>query len=193
MAMSRLSEAFEQVDRRFFLPEDSRELSGADRPVDIGYGQTNSQPDTVRLMLEWLDPQPGDKVLDIGSGSGWTTALLAHLVGTGGRVYAVERVPELLKFGEHNCQNQGLKNVRFFPAEKSYGLVKHAPYDRILVSAAAEDIPQELLDQLKLGGRMVIPVNHCIHIITKYGEDDFEIIGVPGFTFVPLVPPADQA
>ena len=88
-------------------------------PLPIGFGQTISQPTTVKFMLSWLDAMPGDEVLDIGSGSGWTSALLADIVGPQGIVYAVERIPELVKFGRDNCRRLGIENVFFFQAGKS--------------------------------------------------------------------------
>ena len=182
-----IDEAMEAVRRTDFLPAETKELGGFDTPLPIGYGQTNSQPTTVRLMLEWLDPQPGDKILDVGSGSGWTTALLSCLAGPKGRVYAVEKVPELVDFGAENCRRFGVKNASFFAAGKTFGLEEHQPYDRILVSAAAGELPAELIKQLKIGGTMVIPVNHSIFVIHKTGNDSYEEEEHPGFVFVPLL------
>ena len=138
-------------------------------------------------MLEWLNPLPGQKVLDVGSGSGWTTALLAHLVGSKGMIYAVERIPELVKFGSENCKHLNLGNAKFFEAGKDVGLVKHAPYDRILVSAAADQLPYELLQQLKIGGRIVIPIASNVTVIKKIGDDKYETDTHSGFAFVPLI------
>lgn len=182
-----LDNAFKNVGRQDFLPENSKNLADVDAPIPIGFGQTNSQPSTVKMMLDWLEPQAGDKVLDIGSGSGWTTALLAYLVGSKGSVYAVEKIPELVEFGRHNCRRIGLTNVHFYEAGPAFGLPKFAPYDRILVSAASAELPQELLKQLNTDGIMVIPVKNSIFIINKTGETDYEIIEKPGFAFVPLV------
>lgn len=184
--MDRIDQAFLAVKREDFLPEDVQGSFQIDAPLPIGFGQTNSQPSTVRMMLNWLDPQLGDKVLDVGSGSGWTTALLSHLSGPAGKVYAVEKVPELVVFGEDNCRQAGVKNVRFFPAGEVVGLTEYAPYDRILVSAAAEKLPAELIEQLKPGGRLVIPIGYNIHVIDKIGPDGYETTEYPGFTFVPL-------
>lgn len=179
--------AFRAVPREEFLPPEQRINSAWDAPIPIGYGQTNSQPYTVALMLEWLDVQPGDKVLDVGSGSGWTSALLAQLTGSRGHVYAVEKVPELVGFGETNCRRLNIKNVFFHKAGETLGLPKFAPYDRILVSAAAAKLPRDLLDQLKTGGRMVIPIRSSIIVIDKTGEETYEQQEKPGFAFVPLV------
>jgi protein-L-isoaspartate(D-aspartate) O-methyltransferase len=141
----------------------------------------------VQMMLEWLEAQPRDKVLDIGSGSGWSTALLAHIVGPKGKVYAVEKIPELVDFGRDNCQRAGVKNAEFFQVGKALGLPKYAPYDRVLVSAAAKEFPEELVEQLKVGGKLVIPVRNDILEIEKESSVSFTIKIHPGFVFVPLV------
>jgi protein-L-isoaspartate(D-aspartate) O-methyltransferase len=141
----------------------------------------------VEMMLQWLAAQPGDKVLDVGSGSGWSTALLSHIVGPKGRVYAVELVPELVKFGRHNAERAGVKNAEFFQAGESYGLPEYAPFDRILVSAAADKLPKELTDQLKSGGKLVIPVHNSIYEISKNKKAEIASTEHPGFVFVPLL------
>lgn len=185
--MGRIEQAFQAVARADFLPAEAKARASADEPIPIGYGQTNSQPYTVRLMLEWLNPQLGEKILDVGSGSGWTTALLSFLVGPTGKVYAVEKVPELVKFGRDNCRRLGIKNVHFYLAGKGYGLPEFAPYDRILVSAAAAEVPEDLVAQLKTGGRLVIPIHSSIYVIDKTGSQDYTIFEHPGFAFVPLL------
>src|SRR3990167_6480482 len=100
-----VAEAFKAVPRSYFLPPKIRTQADLDSALPIGHGQTISQPYTVRLMLNWLDVKPGNNILDVGSGSGWTTALLAYLTGPRGRVIAIERLPELVKTGAHNCQS----------------------------------------------------------------------------------------
>ena len=186
--MGKIDEAFQNVRRAYFVPEDFIVDADFDIPLPIGYEQTISQPTTVRLMLEWLDAQPGEKILDIGSGSGWTAALLSDIVGPKGSVFAVEIIPELLEFGRNNCENFGIENAKFFLAnKKSLGLPKYAPYDRILVSASAQELPLELLDQLKISGKLVIPVKSSIMEVTKKSESDYDSIVHPGFVFVPLV------
>jgi protein-L-isoaspartate(D-aspartate) O-methyltransferase len=185
--MQSVEEAFKAVDRKAFLPQEARDAAWLDSPIPIGYGQTNSQPSTVRMMLEWLGPQPGEKILDVGSGSGWTTALLSYLVGPEGKVYAVEKIPELVQVGSENCQKAGINNAQFFEAGDVYGLPDFAPYDRILVSAAAKELPQELLDQLVVGGRLVIPIGSSIHAITKTTEAVVDDKEYRGFAFVPLL------
>ena len=183
----KIDQLFDTVDRANFVPKVLRGSVDIDAPLPIGYGQTNSQPYTVRLMLEWLDPQPGDNVLDVGSGSGWTTALLSHLVGSKGRVYGVERIPELVELGQENCGRAGVKNAQFFTAGDEFGLPEEGPYERILVSASADNLPQELVDQLKVSGKMVIPVQNDILEITKKSAADLNIEKHPGFVFVPLL------
>jgi protein-L-isoaspartate(D-aspartate) O-methyltransferase len=183
---ARLDTAFRAVARRNFLPAVKQEFADIDMPLSIGYGQTNSQPSTVRRMLGWLDVRPGQTILDIGSGSGWTTALLAHLVGPAGQVHAVELIPELRKFGEANCEATGVTNAHFYASKEVFGLPEKAPYDRILVSASADTLPPELIEQLRPGGRLVIPIGNSIMVITKALDGTLEQQNHPGFTFVPL-------
>lgn len=185
--MDPLDKVFDKVDRTKFVLPEMVGSAGLDMPLPIGFGQTISQPTTVRLTLEWLEPQPGDKVLDVGSGSGWTTALLAHLVGPKGKVYAVERVPELVEFGRSNALRAGIKNAKFYLAGKKFGLPKIAPFDRILISAAADKVPKDLIDQLKVGGKMVIPINYDVLEIEKTSDVEADIRKHSGFVFVPLV------
>lgn len=185
--MNRLDQAFQVIERANFLPVTSRYKADVDTPISIGYGQTNSQPLTVRLMLGWLSPQLSEKILDVGSGSGWTTALLSYLIGPTGEVYAVEKIPELVVFGRQNCQRLGIHNAHFFEADKGYGLPKFAPYDRVLVSAAATDMPHNLVAQLKVGGRLVIPINASLYVIDKTSTRNYTSMEHSGFAFVPLV------
>lgn len=190
--MDALDEAFTAVDRSRFVPAAYQSSANADSPLPIGYGQTISQPSTVRLMLEWLDVHPGDQVLDVGSGSGWTTALLSHLVGSKGHVYGVDVIPELVEMGQENCLRAGVHNTSFFEASKVYGLPSDAPYERILVSASAQGVPEELRSQLKNGGKMVIPIRNEIFEITKTQDGEWETAVHAGFVFVPLRAPALQ-
>lgn len=185
--MDSVTEAFDKFKRVDFLPKAHKALAGLDMPLAIGFGQTNSQPTTVRWMLEKLDPQPGEKILDVGSGSGWTTALLSNMVGKDGEVFAVEKVPQLVKMGTDNCRKSGVVNARFFKSGDRFGLPDEAPYDRILVSASADELPTDLIDQLKVGGRLVIPVRNSILVIDKTGNRIYSCVEYPGFVFVPLI------
>lgn len=187
--MSGIERAFKLIDRKGFVPKSLRDRANLDVPLPIGFSQTISQPSTVRLMLEWLDARPADKILDVGSGSGWTTALLSEIVGPSGKIFAVERIPELVNFGKTNCINSGIKNAKFFQAVKNYGLLEYSPYDRILVSASAKELPLELINQLKIGGKLVIPIKNDILEITKTSDKDYKRTTHPGFIFVPLIVP----
>lgn len=180
--------AFYKIKRADFLPADLVGEESVNAPLPIGHGQTISQPLTVAFMFELLDSQPGQKILDIGSGSGWTTAMLAEIVGPGGIVYAIERVPQLKEFGQRNVAKYHFSNVQFYCRDGNKGLPDQASFDRILVSAAAFEIPEQLKKQLKIGGRMVIPTSaQDIRLITKISENKFKEQIYPGFVFVPLI------
>ena len=155
----RVAEAFKAMPREGFLPPGERRSAAYDGPLPIGRGQTNSQPSTVQAMLRLLDVHPGQKVLDVGCGSGWTTALLAHLVGRTGRVLGVELEPDLVDFGSANLDCAGVPWASIHEATPGVlGLPDAAPFHRILVSAMARDLPDELVAQLHTGGVMVAPV-----------------------------------
>lgn len=182
--------AFFEVDRKEFVPDEFKNQSKEDIPLPIGFGQTISQPLTVAFMLELLSPQRRQNILDLGSGSGWTSSLLSHIVGKGGKVTAIERIEKLCEWGRDNADKFGfVKNgiAEFHCVNGNEGYKKNAPYDRILVSAMAEKIPKALKEQLKIGGRMVIPMRGGIWLLRKKGENDFYAEEYPGFSFVPLV------
>jgi protein-L-isoaspartate(D-aspartate) O-methyltransferase len=186
--------AFRQVDRRDFVRAEDVEQSDINAPLPIGSGQTISQPLTVALMLEWLQPQPGNKILDIGSGSGWTTALLAHIVGPTGVVYGLEILPELVAFANQNtAKYPDLKARIINQVGNGYtGLPAQAPFDRIMVSAAALSLPPTLRLQLQIGGRLVVPVGRPHQIQTIIVEHKISAQKITserhdGFIFVPLI------
>lgn len=182
----RIIQAFEKVDRADFVLDEHKRIVYADHPFPIGYGGTISQPTTVAFMLELLQPKKGDKILDVGSGSGWTTTLLAEIVGKSGQVFGVEIVPELVKFGQDNLKKYKLPQAQIIQAGKKLGLSKEAPFDKILVSAAGKELPQELIDQLKPGGTLVIPLKSSVWKITKTKKGKIKKEEFYGFSFVPL-------
>lgn len=179
--------ALRAIDRKNFVPEAVKPFAYENRALPIGWGQTISQPLTVAFMLEQLEPASGQAVLDIGYGSGWQTALLAHVVGSTGRVYALERVPELAAWGKENVLRAGFQNVQFFCADGSQGLPQGAPFDRIIAAASARRLPAAWKKQLKKGGRLVAPVGESIVVLTRQGRDDFQEQVHHGFAFVPFV------
>lgn len=207
-----IKEAFQKIKREDFLPEEMKNLAELNEALPIGFGQTISQPLVVAFMLEQLQPKPGEKILDIGSGSGWTTALLAHIVSQKGssksqipnfkqipnpkfqnpkgKVIAIEIVPELKEFGEKNVAKYGFVEkgaVEFVLADGFKGLPEEAPFDKILTSASAKEIPIAWKEQLKIGGKIVAPIESSIKTIIKKSETEFEEIEYPGFVFVPLI------
>ena len=183
---SGIEKALRKADRRHFVPEALIPLAYEDHPLSIGGGQTISQPYTVVFMLELLHVLPGEKVLDIGSGSGWTTALLAFLTGPEGSVVGVERLDELVALGQRNLRAYDLPYASIRRAGSHIGLPGEH-FDAILVSAAAEKLPERLLEQLNPGGRLVIPIKNAIHLIRKTPEGTFRAKAFPGFAFVPLI------
>ena len=183
-------EAFRKIKRVDFLPQDMKNLAELNEALPIGFGQTISQPLVVAFMLELLEPKKGEKILDIGSGSGWTTALLAEIVGKQGKVIAIDIIPELVEFGKQNVAKYNFikeGRVEFICVDGSKGYQKEAPYDKILASATASKLPKAWKEQLKIGGRIVTPIDSSIWLFVKKTKDRFEETEYPGFAFVPLV------
>ena len=168
--MDAVDRAFAAMSREGFLPRSVRRRASYDGPLRIAAGQTNSQPRTVDDMLRLLAVEPGHRVLDVGAGSGWATALLAHLTGPDGEVVGVELEPELVAFGSENLARtrQPWASIRQ-AAPGVLGVPEHAPYDRILVSAEARQLPAALVDQLADDGRLVIPVAGTMLLVTNPG------------------------
>ena len=179
--------AFSKIHRRDFVPEEYKKGVSVNVPIPIGFGQTNSQPTTVAFMFELLELMPGQKILDVGSGSGWTTALLAQIVGPKGKVFGVERVPKLVELSKSALDKYKFSNTEIKKSGNELGLPEQAPFDRILVSASAEDLPQDLLNQLALGGIMVIPIKNSVYKVTKNKNGKIYKTEFSGFAFVPLI------
>lgn len=194
-------EAFRAVDRKDFVLPEYEEEAYANQPLPIGFGQTISQPLTVAFMLELLEPKPGDKVLEIGAGSGWVTALLSYIVSGGsfladkrnksGRVIAIERLPALKDMASENVSkynfiSKGVAEVVLGDGSKGYA--QEAPFTKITAAAAADSIPVAWKAQLKVGGRIVAPVLNTIEVWDRVGMDDFRYKEYKGFSFVPLIP-----
>ncbi len=188
----RVISAFEAVDRKDFVPDDLKSFAYFDEPLPIGWGQTISQPSTVAFMLERLDAREGDIIFDVGSGSAWQAAMLAHLVGQKGKVFAMEIVPELCEFGRNNLVKYGklsqrvvfecvgaASGVRSLPAKESL--------DRIIAAATADEVPLAWRAQLKINGKMIYPCQESLFEETKISTDEFKLVKYPGFIFVPFV------
>ena len=177
-----------RAPREEFLPTSQREHAAQDHPLPIGYGQTSSQPRTVREMLRLLEIRPGQRVLDVGCGSGWTTALLAHLVGPAGSVLGVELEPELAVWGRANVLAADVPWARVEPALPGVlGWPDGAPYERVLVSAEPATLPDALVQQLAPGGVMVIPVAGRMLRVRRPEQGPFTVERLGRYRFVPLL------
>lgn len=179
-------EAFRVVDREDFVPSFSKKHSYVNEPIFIGHGQTISQPLVVALMLEMLRVEKGDRVLDIGCGSGWSTALLGHMVGSEGKVFGLEIVPELVRLGQKNISKYNY-DIEIKEGNGRNGLDEEAPFDRILISAESDKVESSWKEQLRIGGRMVLPLGSDLVSLEKVRKNKFNKNIKEGFIFVPLV------
>ncbi len=192
-----VEEAMLAVPRELFVPPELRSYAYEDHPLPIGFGQTISAPHMVALMTEELNVEPGHRVLEVGTGSGYQAAILAYIVSKDprGRVYTIERIPQLAHQALRNIlstKNPRITNfVTIFVGDGSKGLERYAPFDRIIVTAAAPRIPQALVEQLAPGGRMVIPVGsrweQVLCIVDKDREGRIKVRYSIPCIFVPLV------
>ena len=183
-------DAFCEVNREDFVIEKFREDAYGDFPLSIGYEQTISQPTTVVLMSQFLDLSKGDRVLEIGSGSGYSAAIISRIVGDRGFVFSTEIIGELADFAKNNLKKSGIFNVKVKHTDGSVGLTRYAPFDRVIITAAAPDIPPPITNQLKDGGILVAPVGKnrfCQKMLraTRRGKD-LQIEELGSFVFVPL-------
>jgi len=184
---ARLLAAFATVARGRFLPPEERPFASLDAPLPIGFGVTNSQPSTVADMLGLLDVHSGHSVLDVGAGSGWTTALLAQLVGPAGRVLGIERIPELAVRAAGAIVDWPWARIRASDPGV-LGSPGEAPFDRILVSAMAADLPAALVEQLTPAGVLVVPVAGVMLRVTRSPDGAVGVTEHGWYNFVPLLP-----
>jgi protein-L-isoaspartate(D-aspartate) O-methyltransferase len=182
-----ISNAFFKVDRINFAPEEFKGEAYLDIPIPIYHGMTTSQPSTIAFMLEKLRPKKGDKVLEIGTGSGYLTALLAVLVGKNGKVFSVEYFPKLREFAESNLRHYNFKNIKLLTGDGKNGLLEEAPFDKIISSAEVKEIPRAWEEQLKIGGSILTPIDSKIVLAKKVAEDRFDAEFFSAFSFVPLL------
>lgn len=182
-------DAMRRVPRELFVPEPLRDLAYADGPLSIGEGQTISQPYIVALMVEALCLYGGEKVLEIGTGSGYAAAVLAEIAG---QVYTIERIGELAQKAETVLEEAGYDNVQVIEGDGTLGWPQQAPYDAIVVTAGGPEVPRSLKNQLKEGGRLVIPVgtdmyNQELLRVTRVSDSEFRSENLEYVRFVPLI------
>lgn len=181
-------DAFKRVKRENFVLEEDKNIAYEDEALAIGYGATISQPSTIAFMLKLLEIKKGMKILEIGAGSGYNSALMSRLVGGKGRIYTLEIVPELAEFARKNLKKERIGNVKAILWDGSLGYSEEAPYDRIIVTAACAFVPEKLLEQLKTNGILVAPVGEyeqeIVKIVKRKNRLERESFGY--FRFVPL-------
>lgn len=185
----RIIEAFLNVPRHLFVPPEQLPYAYHDVALPTYKGQTISQPYTVAFMTELLEPREGDKILEVGAGSGWQAAILGYVVGSKGKVITIEIDEDLVEFARRNLRKVGIKNVEVVHGDGSVGYEKEAPYDRIIVTAACPDVPRPLIEQLKVGGRLVAPVGSMFGqrmLLLEKDKDGIRKSFHGSFVFVPL-------
>jgi protein-L-isoaspartate(D-aspartate) O-methyltransferase len=184
-----LREAFRDIDRADFVPEEARRYAYGDRPIGIPEGQTTSQPSLIARMIDVTRIGSGERVLEVGTGFGFQTALLARLAA---EVVSIDRFPSLTAAARANLERSGVTNVTLLTGDGWRGAPEHAPFDAIVVSAAASEVPEALAEQLVEGGRLVIPVrarsgDEVLLFAKREGRLERERLVTPA-RFVPLVP-----
>lgn len=180
--------AFCSVPREKFVPESDISFAYLDTPLPIGYRQTVSQPTMIYMMIKELDIQKSDKVLEIGTGSGYNAALMSYIAG---EVHTIERIPELTRRAKETIRNLGISNVHFYQGDGTLGLPEQAPYDKIIVTAGAPNVPEELKEQMSIPAVLVIPVGdlylqQLLKIVRK-GPEEYQEITRGGCMFVKLI------
>ena len=179
----KILKAFEKIERNDFIPKEYRAEAYKDVALPIGYGQTISQPYTISFMLSILELRNNQKILEVGSGSGYVLALINE-ISKNSELFGIERIRELAEISRKVLERYN--GIKIIYGDGSKGLPEKAPFDRIIVSATASEIPQKLLQQLSIGGIMVAPVRNSIVKIKKFVNEN-KIEEYPGFVFVPLV------
>lgn len=181
--------AFRNIPRHEFVVRSELGRAYSNKPLPIMKGQTISQPNVVSRMTEWLDVKEGQKILEIGCGSGWQSGILSYLVGDTGIVYSVEIHPKLVKFARENLDKLGIDNVHVILGDGSVGYPEASPYDRIIVTAACTEVPLPLLEQLAENGLLIAPVGdfaQSLVLLKKTSEGIVEIKKQSNYVFVPL-------
>jgi protein-L-isoaspartate(D-aspartate) O-methyltransferase len=188
-----VEQALLEIDRSDFVLPENKANPYIDTPLSIGYGQTISQPLTVVFMLELLNIQQGNKIMDVGTGSGWMASLIAFLSGEGGKVHTVEIIDRLSEYAQENALKYPIlkEQLVFHIGNATKGLQQvseeYGGFDRIIAAAEVKEIPQAWKEQLKVGGIMVFPKDKGIYKLTKNNDTDFDSLFFPGFAFVPFV------
>lgn len=181
-------DAFNETNRENFIPIEFKEVAYEDRPLPILRGKTISQPTTVMIMTHALELQQGDKVFEVGSGSGYQTAIISKLIGNTGKITTTEIIPELFHLAQKNLKN--FKNIKILEEDGSKGLEKEAPFDKIIITAACNDFPEELIEQLKPNGIIVAPVGNkneqSMLRGIKQADNSLEVENLGSFLFSPL-------
>ena len=184
----KVEESIRKSPRHEFVPKSCLNIAYDNNPIHLMKNQTISQPAVVARMTEWLDVKKGQKILEIGSGSGWQSAILSFLVGKG-QVFSIDRHSELVKFARKNLEKLKIQNVNVILGDGSLGLPKEAPFDRIIITAACKKIPEPLIEQLSPNGLLIAPVGEFFQsliLLKKTSEGVIEIKNQPGYAFVPL-------
>lgn len=180
--------AMMRVKRHLFVPSERSDLAYGDYPIPIGEGQTISAPHMVAMMCDYLELKRGEKLLEIGAGSGYHAAVIAELIGEEGHIYTIERIQWLVEFSMKNLKRAGYKNVTVTYGDGTLGLPEHAPYDKISVTCAAPDVPPPYIEQLKIGGKMAIPIGRYmqkLYLVEK--KNGIEKKSKCDVIFVPLI------
>ncbi len=182
--------AIRKCPRHEFVPKDFLDIAYENIPIPLMKNQTISQPIVVSKMTEWLNVSDGQKILEVGSGSGWQSAILSFLVGEKGKIFSIDRHPKLVEFAKNNLSKLGIRNVDVILSDGGLGFSKESPFDRIIVTAACKKVPLPLLEQLSIDGLLIAPVGEYFQSLIVYKKTSKGIIEIknqPGYAFVPLL------